>query len=35
MRAYDDRGKGIPAAGVTVHVGSASATTDAERHRRA
>jgi hypothetical protein len=28
VRAYDDRGKGIPAAGVTVHVDSASATTD-------
>jgi hypothetical protein len=26
--AYDDRGKGIPAAGVTVHVGSASGVTD-------
>jgi hypothetical protein len=29
VRAYDDRGRGIPAAGVTVQVGSASATTDA------
>jgi len=28
VRAYNDRGKGIPAAGVTVHVGSATATTD-------
>jgi hypothetical protein len=27
--AYDDRGRGIPAAGVTVHVGSVTATTDA------
>jgi hypothetical protein len=26
--AYDDRGKGIPAAGVTVHVGPASGVTD-------
>lgn len=28
VRAYNDRGKGVPAAGVTVHVGSATATTD-------
>lgn len=29
VRAYDDRGRGIPAAGVTVHAGSASGVTDA------
>jgi hypothetical protein len=29
VRAYNDRGKGIPAAGVSVHSGSVTATTDA------
>ncbi len=29
VRAYDDRGRSRPAAGATVHVGSATATTDA------
>jgi hypothetical protein len=29
VKAYDDRGKGIPAAGVTVHLDSATGTTDA------
>ena len=34
VKAYDDRGKGIPAAGVTVHVDSATGTTDASGSAR-
>ncbi len=30
VRSYDDRGKGAPAAGVAVHMGSASAVTGAD-----
>jgi hypothetical protein len=29
VKAYDDRGKGVPAAGVTVHADGATGTTDA------
>ena len=30
VRRYDDRGKGVPAAGATVHAGSATATTGSD-----
>jgi hypothetical protein len=34
VRQYDDRGKGAPASGATVHVGTAAATTAAEGSAR-
>ena len=30
VRAYDDQGKGVPAAGVAVHLGTAGAVTGAD-----